>query len=321
MARRYAAWRTWREGAVERGRAVDAARRVLQRLCAQSLARGWTTLCDYVDACHQRRGAMEAVLCRLQNQASVRAFGAWRANAEAVGVAQRTIRNAVGRWLNKAMWRGLMAWRSSCVLVRHLKLSFRRLARHARLAREAQASGLSVFEKSVRRLRMWHASRAFRQFVAVVTLEMRLVHALKKMRSAELGRCVETWRYNALDAVESASAYELAFRRLRHMGASKGFAAWAENAAAAARSADLLESSVRRMRGVLFSGAWNAWREHSDNVRTMARIAKRFNSKWRAAAHAWEAWLSLCERRHEKAASLRKVLNALRLSLTSPDLP
>jgi len=132
------------------------------------------------------------VLRRLRNQHSSRALLAWRANAKELGGARATARGALNRWLQKHMYRGLLAWRSSCVRVRYNKLAFRRWVRHTRVRASELAAGLSVFEKSVRRLRMWHVAKGWSRFVEIVTLQLRLVRALKRLRNVELARCVGT---------------------------------------------------------------------------------------------------------------------------------
>ena len=305
------AWYTWRKGASAQRDARSVARRVLARLSKLSLAKGWTTYCTYVEAVVQRLRAMEAVLRRLRNQHSSRALLAWRANAKVLGGARATARGALNRWLQKHLYRGFLAWRSSCVLVRHHKLAFRRWMRHTSMRASELAAGLSIFEKSVRRLRMWHVAKGWSRFVEIVTLQMRLVRALKRLRNVELARCVGTWRDNALDNVEQASAYELAFRRLRHLELSKGFFSWATYAEAAAVQYQLLQDSLHQMRAVLFGGVVAKWHELAATRKTLRLMAKRFDASYRFKAFAWGAWLEVVEARHEARERMVGVLNSL----------
>ena len=306
----YAAYAAWADFSSDRAHAHASAQRVLLRMMAQHLARGFNTFCAYVDARHARLEALRHVVGRLRNQSLARAYATW---VGAYELRKRTVRLAAKSmlWTNTRYMRaGLRGWWAGRAVVKRHRAALRQWRQMCADGAIAEAARLDSMEVVCRKLRQLKLCKGFNTLVHVLAVERALLAAVQRLRHRGLSRAYAAWYGRVFEDIEAASAYEVAFRRLRQQGLARAYAQWAGATADAVHAREVLSQSVREMRISIFGRAMPRWQEYVTQLQRMRQAAARMRQA--EFARGFGTWVDAVRGQVERNAQRTHVLSTLR---------
>ena len=267
----YACLLTWQDLAESRGSAQEATKRVVLRMMAQRLAKGFNTWAEYAEASGDAKMRMRNVLAHLMLRNLSRAYAQWQDVHASKKRTLDLVANACGAYNTRYMRAGLVGWRISCAILNDLK---KRLKQWHKMVTEGdvqRAAELDLMEKCVRQLTQLKLSAYFITMCRTLDMERCLYNAVQRLAQREISRALAAWASRTFDEQEEVSKFETAFRRLANMALSKGFAQWAEYAGERQYAMSCLERSMNEMRMTVFGWVVPRWADYVDYLHKVKR--------------------------------------------------